>query len=272
MSANRQRPVLVAGCGYVGAPLAARLVEAGREVWGLRRRSGPMPAGVRPIVSSIETADLGTTELDVCYLVSPDGHDEAAYRRAYLDGLQALHGRARRLIFASSTAVYGDAEGWVDETTPCAPTSFSGRVLLEAEELARTVAPEVVIVRLGGIYGPSRDRTIRTIRDGQAIATPGELRYGNRIHRDDAAGVFAHLLEVGDGTYAAVDDDPAEMADVEAWLCERLAVEKGGLVPASPTRRGGAKRVRNARLRASGYTFIYPTFREGYEALFDDLR
>src|SRR5690606_7087916 len=142
------------------------------------------------------------------------------------------------------------------------PRSFSGRVLLEAEALATEIAPEAVIVRLGGIYGPGRDRTIRSVKSGVALVTEGERRYGNRIHRDDAAGVFAHLLAGGQGCYAAVDDDPADLAVVQAWLCERLGVEPAGLAPAPPARRGGEKRVRNARLRQSGYDFVYPTFRE----------
>jgi nucleoside-diphosphate-sugar epimerase len=264
--------VLVAGCGYVGSVLAARLVASGREVWGLRRSVAALPAGVRPIVAAIDEADLGPEALDVCYLVSPDGHDEAAYRRAYLDGLRALAGRVRRLVFASSTAVYDGTAGWVDEQTPCAPASFSGRVLLEAEALAREIAETAVVVRLGGIYGPGRDRTIRSVEGGVAIAIEGERRYGNRIHRDDAAGVFAHLLDAGEGCYAAVDDDPADLAIVQAWLCERLRLDATQLAPAPPSRRGGDRRVQNARLRQSGYDFVYPTFREGYDSLLVGLR
>ena len=45
----------------------------------------------------------------------------------------------RRVLFVSSTAVYGDAGGgWVDESTTPAPGGFSGRILREAEDLLLT--------------------------------------------------------------------------------------------------------------------------------------
>ena len=272
------RPLLVAGCGYVGGIVAARLVASGREVWGLKR-SPPVPDGVRPILADLVAgglgdSDLGTREVDLCFLLSPDAHDEGAYRRAYLEGLRAFErrGHIHRIVFASSTAVYGEVEGWVDEETPCVPRSSSGQILLEAEELVRTIASEAVVLRLGGIYGPGRDQTIRRIREGLAIAPAEGPRFGNRIHRDDAAAAFVHALSAAPGCYTVVDDDPADLREVQRWLCERLEIDVSSLTPASPSQRGGPKRVRNRRLRESGLELGYPTFREGYAELLSSLR
>ena len=52
-------------------------------------------------------------------------------------------------------------------------------------------------LRLGGIYGPGRTRLIESVRSGRAAIRPGAPRFGNRIHRDDAAGALAHLIDAG---------------------------------------------------------------------------
>ena len=62
----------------------------------------------------------------VLYLPSPDQRDEAAYRTLFIDGpaalLAALPRAPSRLVFVSSTAVYGDlGGGWADEDTPALP-------------------------------------------------------------------------------------------------------------------------------------------------------
>jgi len=272
-------PVVVVGVGYVGRVLAAELADDGYEVWGVRR--GPeVPDGVTPVtVDATDAAALATAlaplsdrQVDVCVLTAPDEGDEAGYRKAYLRILETTGAALdiRRLLFASSTAVYGGATGaWVDEDTPTSPTRFSGEVLLEAEALASEVAAESSAIRYGGIYGPTRDRMVRLIRDGKRIAA-GPTRHGNRIHRDDCAGVMRHLLalpEVED-VYTAVDHAPAPLVEVETWICDQLGVDPSSLVaPDRPMRRGGDKRVRNERLVDGGYVFRFPSYREGYMPL-----
>ena len=100
-------------------------------------------------------------------------------------------------------------------------------------------------------------------------------QYTNRIHRDDCAGALRHLmnLENPDSIYLAVDNEPAEERAVLLWLAgvmgspEPREAEKA---EASKRPRGN-KRCRNARLVQSGYTFRYPTFREGYSAVLEGM-
>jgi nucleoside-diphosphate-sugar epimerase len=209
--------------------------------------------------------------------VAADAPTEEAYRSAYLDGvahvLDALE-RDRvapeRVLFVSSTAVYGDAGGgWIDENTTPEPGGFSGRIMRQAEELllrrldGTGVSP--VVLRLGGIYGPGRTRLIDQVRTGAAVI-PDQPRYTNRIHRDDAAGAIVHILcmpETPSPVYLGVDNDPAELGDVLRFLAAELGLEvppTGSLGDA----RGGNKRCSNALLRGTGFSFKYPSFREGY--------
>lgn len=265
--------VLVAGCGYVGSELARRLVGAGHDVWGLRRTPRELPDGVRPLAGDV--TDPSTLALPdgveaLVYAVSPGQRDEAAYRAVYVDGLDhvlaAVGAPVRRLLFVSSTAVYGQIDGSiVDEDSPTEPASFSGHVLLQGE--ARAHAADGTVLRLAGIYGPGRTRLIDEVRAGTATYPPGDV-HTNRIHRDDCAGALAHLLTLDRPApvYIGVDDDPAPRREVLTWLAERLGAPAPREAPDRRTR-GGDKRCSNARLRASGYDLVHPSYRDGYAAM-----
>jgi nucleoside-diphosphate-sugar epimerase len=209
--------------------------------------------------------------------VAADAPTEEAYRSAYLNGvahvLDALE-RDRvtpeRVLFVSSTAVHGDAEGgWIDENTTPEPGGFSGRIMREAEELLLKrlggTGTSAVVLRLGGIYGPGRTRLIDQVRTGSAII-PDQPRFTNRIHRDDAAGAIMQLCTmsaVPSPVYLGVDNDPAELGDVLRFLAAELGLDVPPTGDAGDAR-GGNKRCSNALLRETGFSFKYPTFREGY--------
>jgi nucleoside-diphosphate-sugar epimerase len=270
---------LIAGCGYVGTELARTLLaEGAEEVWGLRRSVGTMPEGARAIVADLSRVDTLTAlpaGLDVVfYAVGADGHTPEQYESAYVTGLanlwsalRAAGAPPRRLIVVTSTAVYAQNDGeWVDESSPTEPREFSGRTLLRSEALARTLATEVVIVRFGGIYGPGRTRFVDTVRNGTATLGSGP-EYTNRIHRLDCAGVLAHVARLVSPapTYIGVDDEPADRRAVVEWLATRLGVTPPTRAPdVSSGSAVRGKRCSNRLLRASGYNFRYPTFREGY--------
>ncbi len=284
---SRQR-ILIAGCGYVGAALGEQLVAAGHEVFGLRRRPEGLPPGIRPIAADLSRPETlreipAGIEL-VFYTAAAGGADDAAYRAAYVDGLQNLLEvlRAhppRRVLFTSSTGVYAQTAGaWVDEASPAEPTHFSGRRLLEGERLLEASGIGAVVLRLGGIYGPGRTRLIDSVRSGRARIASGPPGYTNRIHRDDCAGALAHLaqLDAPAPLYLGVDQEPAAEADVLRWLADRLGVPAPTGTPAqdeavaaeAPARRGrSSKRCSSARLVSSGYRFRFPSFREGYDAV-----
>ncbi|HEV7667478.1 MAG TPA: SDR family oxidoreductase [Thermoanaerobaculia bacterium] len=274
------RRVLIAGCGYVGRALGIQLA-AEAEVWGLRRSAGTtgQETGIRPIAADLtDPATLRDLPIDldgVVYAASAGGSTPEAYEAAYVRGLENLLAvvAPRRLIFVSSTAVYGDRRGaWTDEDSPTEPDHFSGRLLLEAEKIALGGPSPAVVLRLGGIYGPGRERLIREVAEGRATR-PAEPLFTNRIHREDAAGAIAHLLalERPEAVYLGVDSKPADLGAIYSWIAARL----GRPEPATALATGegrlarGSKRCSNARLVASGYRFAYPTFREGYGEMVD---
>jgi nucleoside-diphosphate-sugar epimerase len=278
--AKPPRRILVAGCGYVGLPLALNLAGEGHTVWGLRREAQDLPAPVRPLSADLTnegSLDVLPAEVDdLVFCPSAGGRGSAArYRAIYAEGLQRLLDRMapRRLIFVSSTGVFGQRHGeWVDEGSEPDPALVSGQCMLEAERVAAT-CDGAVVVRFSGIYGPGRIRLIRRLRAGDAVCVRDRPRYLNQIHRDDCAGVIRHVLELEDPApvYLATDHEPASKFEVWQWLAARLGIPGPRQVdsgdPDLPRDERGNKRCSNRRLRDSGYSFRFPDYRYGYAGL-----
>lgn len=275
--------VVIAGCGDVGSRLASQLLAAGWEVHGLRRNVSRLPEGVIGIAGDLfkkdcpDTWPIGGVDYLV-YCAAATDHDEAGYRKAYVEGLQHVlewlddYGQQpKQLVFVSSSSVYGQQNGeWVDETSPTQALGYSGQVMLEAEQVAFDSGIPATSVRLTGIYGPGREWLLSQVRQGYRVAVEPPL-YGNRIHVDDAAGLLAFLLqhvEQGgslDKVYIGVDDAPAPLAEVVGWLREYLGVTEWA--EDASVRRAGSKQCSNARAKALGWTPTYPSYREGYAAI-----
>ena len=281
--------VLIAGCGYVGTALGARLAREGATVWGLRRSAAGLPSAIAKVEADLcdrrSLAALPEGIDSVVYAASPDRGDPAGYEAAYVRGLETLLDVLRtrgetpeRLVLVSTTGVYAQRDGsWVDETSVAEPSDETGRSVLAGEAIARSSGAHAIVIRFSGIYGPGRTRLVSQVRDGTARLPAQAPWYTNRIHRDDCAGAIAHLLALPEPAelYLGTDHAPADLGEVMRFLASELGVEppdtadeQDGTEPGPPARRRRtSKRCRNDRLVASGYVFVHPSYREGYRAL-----
>ena len=286
--------VLIAGCGDLGTEVGLRFAALGHRVVGLRRNAAVLPASIEGQsvdLSAHQPVVPADTEI-VIMAIAAGNPSPAVYRAAYVDGLQNLLDALdeagvtpRRVLLVSSTAVYDVSdESWVDEQTPANPRPGTDAILLEAERMLHARIPAAVVFRLSGIYGPGRERLITQVRSGRTTASAA-ARHTNRIHRDDAAAAIVHLMlreEAPATLYLGVDSAPVRGGEVLAFLAEELGLPAPmpeapgapGATTAAPTRpvprdsqRGGDKRLRNQLLLGTGFTFSYPTYREGYRAV-----
>jgi len=275
--------ILIAGCGYVGTELAIRLRDVGHTVWCIRRSVDKLPEGVEALGGDLtKPASIPAlpSSIDrVLYCAGAGGFEEAKYRAAYIDGPKnVLAAMAKsgatpsRIVFTSSTGVYHQSDGeWVDEKSSTNPEGFSGRAMLEGERIILHSGFDAYAIRFGGIYGPGRDRLIRSVRDGNA-AMPLDESYLNLIHRDDCARALDHLLfsDATPGVYVGVDDEPVDRRELYAWIANRQDVERptpSGESEGSARQMRSNKRCQNTKLRESGFEFEYPTYRDGLRSL-----
>lgn len=262
--------ILIIGCGDIGGRLATTLAQKGHQVYGVRRSAHAL-AGVTMRQADISrpfTLDIPAPDY-VYIILTPDRSDAESYQRTYVDSLnhirRALQSYAlKRVFFVSSTSVYGQDQGeWVDELSPTEPKGFNGQTLVQAEQLCQQYWPATV-VRCGGIYGEGRLRLLRWVQEGKSVTTG---QWTNRVHVQDVVGILAFLLMQQDqgqkleACYLAVDDCPVLQEDVLDWLAEQMQL------PAVPKVQGEGesnKRLANQRLKALGYSFVYPGYKEGY--------
>ncbi len=287
---------LVVGCGYVGLPLALELARHRHEVFGLRRSATAdaqlKAAGVTPLHADLTQPDsLQNLPRDfdwVVNCVASGGGDVTNYRRLYFEGMQNLiawltpkrssDGKFPRIVYTSSTGVYGQNDGsLVDETSPAEPVTETAQVLVETEKLLLTAGREknfaASVLRVAGIYGPDRGYLLKQFLRGEARIEGAGARFLNMIHRDDLVRAIITTLERGRAgeIYNVADNEPVRQLDFFEWLAATL---KRPLPPviseaeAAPRKRGLTnKRVTNRKLRAElDFQLIYPDFRCGYRA------
>lgn len=252
------------------------LVRGGDEVTTLRR-SAKRTLGAKLVqadlaeLTKLRAALAGFRFDAVVYSASPGGRSDEAYRRAYVDGLRNIlaTNETPNIILVGSSGVQEQGDGaWVDETTPITPRGFVAQRLFEAEALVRRRGGTTL--RLAGIYGPGRERLIDNVAAGKA-KIPEAPVYTNRIHRDDAAGMLAHLIryESRQDLYFGCDLEAAPYGDVLRFIAGELNVAPP---EAGEATRRSNKRIRSARIVRSGFRHLYPTYREGYRAIIQARR
>ncbi len=288
-SVTLRRPMpkaVILGIGYSATPFAQQLVEKGWSVWATTR-------------DEEKAAALGAQGIDPILWTAPDSLPSSLIQQADLfvvslaptdEGCPALAAMPQQGVMAGSRCLYLSSSGvWIDEETVCVPHTDRGHRRLAAEQGWEAFAAQhgmrLTLCRLAGIYGPKRNALAslkgdtRGARAGlsQRVIKPGQVF--NRIHRDDiAAGLMALVgKDVLPKKVNFADDLPTPPQDVITYAASLLGIppppevpfEKAALSPMARSFYADNKRLRNDRLKELlGGSLLYPTYREGLEALF----
>ena len=183
-------------------------------------------AGAQPLLGNLDEpatlGRLGRLADAVLHLAPPQASGRRDLRTQAL--LQALGrgGRVRRLVYCSTTGVYGDCEGdWVDETHPVHPTTERAWRRADAEaqvrHWGRALGCATTVLRVPGIYasnrpgGHPRERLLKGL---PALRASDDV-YTNHIHADDLARAAWLTLWRGGAqrTYHVCDDSDLKMGD-----------------------------------------------------------
>jgi nucleoside-diphosphate-sugar epimerase len=270
------RSVLIAGCGFVGLPLARKFVSSGWETHALTASeasaadlsSEPFPTCAVDIAEKTSFAGLVERRFTVVIHCASSGRGDASkYAAVFLAGTQNLMANLEyeRLVFASSTSVYAQTDAsTVDERSPANPVQETGQILRKTEDLV--LASGGAVARLAGLYGPGRCAPLQKLLDGRAMIEEDGSRLMNSVHQVDAANALQFLAETAlSGIFNVVDNQPVAEIEWYRYVCDRLNKPLPPVGPRDLSRKRGwtNKRVSNQKLRSLGWDPVYPTFKEG---------
>lgn len=212
--------ILITGCaGYIGSKLSNHYLQNGYHVYGIDNLSigkiENIPKGVKFIKKDLRDNDLSEKlpkEIDfIIHLAAQSGGDKSFNDILFdlssnviatvniLQYSQKIN--AKKIIFSSSMAVYGDSDYLVSENSPKNPLSFYGNTKLTAENYIRIFQKEFGlnynILRFFNVYGPNQDskgytQGIVSIFTQQAIDNKSILVKGSGSRERD----FVHIDDV----------------------------------------------------------------------------
>ncbi len=286
-------PEFIYGCGYLGRRLAIRRQHENRQITGVVRTvaSAEALAGMGigslqvdlDVDAATELAPQGST---LFYFIPPAKSGETDTRVRRLIEEFARQGHPRRIVYLSTTGVYGDCQGeWVTEERPVNPVFARAKRRWDAEcrlrEWRADTGGELVILRVAGIYGPGK-LPLERLRKGLPLVRAEESPWTNRIHIDDLVQVCVAAMDKGsDGAvYNVSDGSPGTMIDYFSKIAELAGLPAPPAITLSQAAQQlsegmlsymhESRRLDNSRMRDElGVTLLYPGMDVGLSACFD---
>ena len=195
------------GCGWLGLPLAKAFIKSGYLVRGTTTSEYKLgmleKEGITPFLISLSeekivgniSGFLADVELIVINVPPKlrSGNKENYVKKMQLLLESVKAAKTKKVIFVSSTSIYGNIEGEVTEETMPQPNTESGKQLLASENLFKNT-PELrtTIIRFGGLIGP--DRHPVTMLSGRKGLTNGNAVI-NLIHVEDCIGIIKAIIQ-----------------------------------------------------------------------------
>lgn len=232
------KKISVLGCGWYGLALAKKLVESEYSVKGStttpEKLNNLKLQGVAPYLVNFqeneESADSGFFDCDILIISIPPKRSSAE-QHTFLSKIDriakaAQNYKVRHIIFISSTSVYADTNAKINELTPTAPETDSGKAIVAAELLLqRNTSFDTTIIRFGGLIGPERN-------PGRFFAGKTNIPNGkapvNLIHLEDCIGITLQIIEKSafGYTYNACAEDHPERAAFYTAAAVKSGLEK----------------------------------------------
>jgi len=288
-----QPTLLIAGCGDVGLRVVRRLVPHWR-VLALTSSRGRVAelraAGAVPLIGDLDDpatlGRLGGLADAVLHLAPPPSQGPGDPRTAALLAALARKGRVRRLVYASTTGVYGDCGGTrFDETRRVAPATDRARRRVDAEARVRhhgrAFGVATTVLRIPGIYAADRPggHPRERLQRGTPVLAADDDVYTNHIHADDLAraciaalvrGRPQRIVHASDDTELKMGDYFDLAADLAGLPRPRRisrAQARAELPPVLLSFMSESRRLDNERLkRELRLVLRYPTVAEGLAA------
>lgn len=283
--------ILIVGSGDVARRAIPWLVQRFR-VFALVRSAEGL-AGLRALGATPVVADLddrrslrrlaGIADAVLHFAPPPDRGTRDTRTASLLAALACATSLPQRLVYISTTGVYGDCGGrHIDESHACRPQTARAQRRVDAEGRLRRFGARcglrVCVLRAPGIYAGDRLPVARLER-GEPVLRADEDVFTNHIHAEDLAR-FACLALFRGGAgrvYNAVDDTGMKMGDYFDLAADTFGLPRPQrlsraelatrISPMALSFMSESRQLDNRRIRRElRARLLYPTVREGFAA------
>lgn len=251
--------VAIVGLGWLGMPLATALLARGWEVCGSKTTPDGVEAarmcGINAfqleltpeLICDADDLEKLLQNLDALVITLPASRT-AASGEFYMQAVQqvvdsALVYDVPRILFTSSTAVYGKGDGVMKESSPTDPQTPAGQTLVALEDWLHDLpGTSVDILRLSGLVGPQR-------HPGRFLAGKTDVANGNHgvnlVHLDDVIEAIVLLLQTPKGGHIYNLSAPAHPARNIFYpaVAKQLGLTPPTFLPDEPDEKGAAGKI-----------------------------
>jgi nucleoside-diphosphate-sugar epimerase len=282
--------VSIVGCGDIGSRVARVCLDRGDDVVGWVRSDAGLQrlraAGIPAVQADLDDASVGVPDVhgqQLFYFAPPPASGQQDKRVKRLITHLRAQGAPSRVVYLSTTGVYGDCQGqWVDETWPAAPQADRARRRLDAEmqwrAWSRESETELVILRVAGIYGPGK-LPIKRLASRQPMVSEQDAPITNHIHTEDLVQVCLAAMQRGRSgeVYNVCDGHPASMTDYFNQVADFLRLPRPPIISMAEAERQlspgmlaylrESRRLSNRKLlQELDLELLYPNLQQGLPA------
>lgn len=275
------------GLGFTGENTANYFIHHNWQVSGTLRTERSLNPNINIIKyapqKKINDLKDYLQETDVLLVsIAPDSMGDVVLNNNYNDIIVLFKSGIKRVIYLSTTAVYGDAEGKeIDEKFPLKPNSQRAKNRIKAENqwinLCKEYAIPCNILRLSGIYGRGRNQ-IKNLLNGTAKRIIKKGQIFNRIHVEDITNVIFELSnsKLGSEVFNISDDFPSPPQDVVEYAAdllsmpppEALSFENAEMSNMAKSFYSETKRIKNTKIKnILNIQFKYSSYKEGLKEI-----
>ncbi len=261
-----KKTISILGCGWLGLPLGKHLVNNGYSVRGSTTTKDKLrlliESGIEPYLIDLNNFDGNASgdffKTEILLINIPPG--KTAVDCSYVEQIKKLEsyfagGKVKKILFVSSTSVYGNANREIDEENELTPETSAGKVLAAVEKyLVGQPNIKATILRFGGLIGPNRNPA--KYFAGKKNIPEGAVPV-NLIHLDDCIGIVSEII-ISD-SWNQVFNACAEMHPTRAEYYKKACVRLGLPEPSFINERNNFKIISSKKIKNKlNYTFKYP--------------
>ncbi|WET00751.1 NAD(P)H-binding protein [Flavobacterium sp. YJ01] len=249
--------ISILGCGWLGFPLAKKLIEKGNSIKGSTTSENKLSilenAGINPFLVTLDSESISESvssflaESEILIIDIPPklrSENPNSEKKVFVEKIKNLipfieKSTVKKVLFVSSTSVYGDDNDFITEESIPNPETESGKQLILAENLLQKNKNfETTILRFGGLIGEDR-HPVKFLAGKENLENPDAPI--NLIHLNDCISVIEEIINLS--KWNQVFNAVAPFHPTRAEYYTQKAIEKSLILPKFSSEKSNIKKV-----------------------------